>query len=125
MARGAGDLRERVAFDAPSGGLDAFGGQNVGWTEHHVCWAQIIYAKGDETVQSARQAGRKAFKVVVRSTPETRAVTEDYRMRDILRGLPSGVSGDPLPGDRWNITEVDAITDRRWVFIVVEGPVTK
>lgn len=118
----AGRLTERVAFDAPSGGTDAFGGETESWAEAHVCAAQWIYGKGDESVQAARQAGRKAYKIKVRSSSKTRAVTTDHRMRDVRRGLPSGVSGDPLPGDRWNITEVDAITDRAWVYIVVEGP---
>lgn len=104
-------LSERVAFDAPTGGTDSFGGETVGWTEHHVCAAQWLYAKGDESVQAARQAGRSAYKLKVRSSAKTRAVTTDYRLRDTRRG------------DAWNIVECDAITDRRWVFLVVEGPV--
>ncbi len=107
----AGALTERVAFDAPTGGTDAFGGETVGWAEHHVCAAQWIYGKGDESVQAARQAGRSAYKLKVRSSAKTRAVTTDYRLRDVRRV------------QTWNITEVDAITDRRWVFLVVEGPV--
>lgn len=117
-----GDLRESVAFDEPSGTPDGFGGTTEGWTEHFTCRAQWIFGKGDESVQAAREAGRSAYKVRVRSSAATRAVTEAYRMRDVRRGLPTGVSGDPLPGDRWNIVSVDAITDRQWVHIIVEGP---
>jgi len=108
----AGALTERVAFDAPSGGTDAFGGTTEAWTEHHVCAAQWTYGKGDESVQAAREAGRKAYKVRVRSSSQTRAVTTDYRLRDTRRGTT------------WNITEVDAVTDRQWVHLVVEGPVS-
>jgi len=111
----AGRLTERVAFDAPSGSTDSFGGETVGWTEHHVCAAQWIYGKGDESVQAARQAGRKAYKIKVRSSAATRAISEDYRMRDVRDGTV------------WNITEVDARSDEakraRMVFLVVEGPV--
>jgi head-tail adaptor len=108
----AGALTERVAFDAPSGGTDAFGGTTEAYTEHHVCAAQWIYGRGNESVQAAREAGRKAFKVRVRSSAATRAVTTDYRLRDTRRGTT------------WNITEADAITDRQWVHLVVEGPVS-
>lgn len=104
-----GALTERVAFDEPTGGTDAFGGTIEAWTEHHVCAAQWVYGRGDESVQAAREAGRKAYKIKVRSCAATRALTTDYRMRDVRRSTV------------WNIVEVDAITDRAWIYIVVEG----
>mgnify|MGYP000058140512 CR=1 FL=1 len=108
-----GALTERVAFDAPTGGTDAFGGTTEAWAEHHVCAAQWTHGKGDESVQAAREAGRSAYKIRVRSCAATRALTADYRMRDVRRGTV------------WNISEPpDAITDRAWVHLVVEGPVT-
>lgn len=118
----AGKLSERVAFDTPAGTTDEFGGEAIAWTEGDPVAAQWVYGKGDETLQAARDAGRKVYKVKVRSSAATRAVKEGHRMRDLRRGLPSGVTGDTLPGDRWNVIEVDAITDRAWVYIVVEGP---
>jgi head-tail adaptor len=122
MARGrAGDLVESVAFDELTGGTDAFGGTVEAWTERHTCRAEWLYGRGDEAVQAAREAGRQSYKVKIRSCAAARAITTDYRMRDVRRGLPSGVEGDTLPGNRWNITEVDAITNRRWVYLVVEG----
>src|SRR6056297_1375630 len=108
----AGRLTERVAFDAPSGSTDAFGGEAEAWTAGDPVAAQWIYGKGDESVQAARQAGRKAYKIKVRSSAAMRAVTTDYRMRDVRDGT------------EWNITEVDAKSDEarraRMVFIVVE-----
>ena len=106
----AGSLHEAVAFDEPTGVTDAFGGKVEEWTERHACRAQWIYGKGDESVQAAREAGRKAYKIRVRSCASSRAITEAYRMRDTRRG------------ESYNITEVDAITDRAWVHIVAEGP---
>lgn len=103
-------LRGRVAFDEPTGATDAFGGVTEGWTERHVCAAQWLYGRGDEGVQAAREAGRKAYKVRVRSCDAARALTEKYRMRDVRRSTV------------WNIVEVDAVTDRQWVHLVVEGP---
>lgn len=103
-------LQERVAFDEPTGATDAFGGTSEAWTERYACAAQWLYGKGDEGVQAAREAGRKAYKVRVRSCAAMRAVTEGYRMRDVRRGTA------------WNIVETDAITDRAWVYLTVEGP---
>lgn len=106
----AGALHESIAFDEPTGTTDAFGGTSEAWTERHTCRAQWLYGKGDEGVQAAREAGRKAYKIKIRSCEAARAITEDYRMRDVRRGT------------FWNITEVDAITNRAWIHITVEGP---
>ncbi len=112
----AARLSERVAFDAPNGSTDAFGGTSEAWQEAFQERAQINYSKGDESVQSAREAGRFAYKVKVRSNAKTRALTTDHRMRDARDGTV------------WNITEVDARSDEsrraRMVFLVIEGPVT-
>jgi head-tail adaptor len=111
----AGRLTERVAFDAPSGTTDAFGGTSETFTPGDPVAAQWIYGKGDESVQAARQAGRFAYKIKVRASAATRAVTTDHRMRDVRDGTV------------WNITEVDARSHEakaaRMVFIVVDGPV--
>jgi len=118
----AGSLTERVAFDEPIGLTNAFGGTSEAWAERHACCAQWLYGRGDEGVQAAREAGRKAYKIRLRSCEAARAITESYRMRDVRRGLPWGVTSDTLPGNRWNVIEVDAITDRAWVFVTIEGP---
>lgn len=119
----AGRMRERVAFDENTGATGSLGGTTVAWIERHRCRAQWIYQRGDEAVQAARLAGRKVYKIKVRACVATRALTPGCRMRDLRRGLPSGVPGDTLPGNRWNIREVDAITDRQWVYLTVEGEV--
>jgi head-tail adaptor len=106
----AGALTERVAFDAPAGVADAFGGSAEGWVQRRLCWAQWIYGRGDAGVKAAREAGRKAYKVRIRSSADARAITEAWRMRDVRRGTV------------WSIVEVDAVTDRAWVHITVEGP---
>lgn len=108
----AGALTERVAFDAPAGTADGFGGAARAWVQRHACWAQWIYGRGDEGVQAAREAGRKAYKIRVRSSAAARAITEAWRMRDVRRGTV------------WSVIEVDAVTDRAWVHVTIEGPVT-
>lgn len=113
----AGRLTERVAFDAPNGTTDAFGGTTESWTPGDPVAGQWIYGKGDEAVQAAREAGRYAYKIKVRSSAATRAVTTDHRMRDVRDGTI------------WNITEVDARSHEakrsRMVFLVVSGPVVE
>ena len=81
------------------------------------------YQKGDEVVQAARNAGRQVFKIRIRQCEAARAITTGYRMRDVRRGWPSGEGADSLPGTRYNIPNVDAITDRGNVWLTVEGPV--
>ncbi|SDF91379.1 phage head completion protein [Alloyangia pacifica] len=119
----AGVLTERVAFDENVGVTGSLGGTVTTWTERHLCRAEWIYQRGDEAVQAARLAGRRVFKIKVRSCAATRSITTDYRMRDMRRGLPSGVGEDVLPGNRWDVKDVDAITDRQWVYLTVEGEV--
>lgn len=120
MAR-AGNLRERAAFDAFTGTPDGSGGEVRAWSQQFACWAEFIYSRGSEAVDAARLQGRSIYKVRLRSSSDSRAITTDWRMRDTRRGFPSGVSGDTLPGTRYNIREVDAITDPAWVFVVVEA----
>ena len=115
-------LVESVAFDSPDGVTDALGGQTTAWSQAHACRATFLYQRGGEQVAAARLAGRRSFKIKVRSCVAARAVDETYRMRDLRRGPLAGVSGDTLPGERYNVVEVDAITDRAWVYIVIEGP---
>lgn len=111
----AGKLNERVAFDAPNGSTDAYGGESMAWTPGDPVAAQWIYGKGDERVQAARLAGRYAYKIKVRASSATRAVTTDYQMRDVRAGT------------KWNVIEVDAQSYEAkrvgMVFIVVEGPI--
>lgn len=104
-------LHESVAFDRPTGTADAFGGKSVDWTVAHTCRAQFVYQGGDEAVQAAREAGRQVFKIKIRSCVAARAIKTDYRMRDVRRSVA------------YNVTDVDAIIDRQWVWVKVEGPV--
>lgn len=110
----AAHLRERVAFDRPTRTPDGYGGQVGGWSvapESHECRAELIYSRGSETVEAARLAGRSVYKVRIRQCAAAREITSNWRMRDLRRGV------------RYNVREVDAVTDRAWVFLVVESGV--
>jgi head-tail adaptor len=99
-----------VAFDEPTGTTDTLGGTSKAWTERHAPRAQWIYTSGNEGVQAARVAGREVYKVKIRSCAAARAITPAYQMRDTQRSTV------------WDIRSVDAIADRAWVYITVEGP---
>lgn len=112
-------MRDRVAFDVQNQTPDGAGGADVEWSESYQCAARLIYSRGSETIEAARLEGRSIFKVKIRSCAASRQIQTDWRMRDLRRGDQNG----PFPGTRYNIREVDAITDRRWVYLVVESGV--
>lgn len=116
----AGRLRQRVSFDQVVGTPDGSGGEARAWSLHFTCWAEFIYSRGSEAVDAARLQGRAIYKVKVLASSETKAITADWRMRTVHSGLPTGVGADTLPGNRYNIREVDAITDPAWVYLVAE-----
>jgi head-tail adaptor len=104
-------LRESVAFDSITATPDGYGGEDRTWEEQHGCRAEFIYQRGSEAVDAARLQGKAVFKVKIRSCAAAREISTDDRMRDVRRGAD------------YNIREVDAITDPRWVYIVVEAGV--
>lgn len=110
---------DRLAFDIPVTSVDRSGGQSRVWEQRHVCRGVLGYSRGSEAVQAGRLEGRSIYRVKVRSCAAARSIQVGWRMRDLRRGDQS----DPLPGERYNIREVDAISDRRWIFLVVESGV--
>ncbi|TKT78420.1 head-tail adaptor protein [Aquamicrobium sp. LC103] len=105
---GAGDLRHRVAFDKRGRVNDGAGNWQSGFVGQFTRRAAFIYAGGGESVMAARLEGRGVLKVRVRSCSLTRTIKQDWRMRDARTGTA------------YSIKEVDAETDRQWVYLVVE-----
>ncbi|MBU0642400.1 MAG: head-tail adaptor protein [Alphaproteobacteria bacterium] len=106
---GAGHLNESVAFDEPVQSKGAGGVVSTIWTERHACHARVIYQRGSETVEAARLEGRAIYKWKIRSCTAARAITTDWQARDVRRAKG------------YAVIEVDAITDRAWIYVVVEG----
>jgi head-tail adaptor len=104
----AGKLHEAVSFREYTPTADGYGGQSLAWSEHYACRAQFIYHRGGEALEGDRLNGQATYKVKVRSCADARAITQEMRMVDTRRGVT------------YNIREVDAVTDRHWVYIVVE-----
>lgn len=112
-------LEQSIAFDQEVSVQNASGGHDTSWEERHACRAEFIYSRGSEAVDAARLQGRSIYKVKIRSCAASRAITSDFRMRDLRRGDLAA----ELPGEPYQIREIDAITDRRWVYLVVESGV--
>ena len=93
-------MRERVALDAPQEAPDGFGGSDVTWAEQFTAHAEFKYAwgRGQEAVEAGKMTGLATFKVRLRSSRQSRAITTDYRLRDMRRNIA------------FAIREVDAIT---------------
>lgn len=94
----AGKLDRRVAFDAPTGAPNGQGGTISGWQERTVVWANFRFLRGGEVVQSARLEGRQPVVVIIRASTETKAITPEWRMRDIRTGTIYAIRTCPPPG---------------------------
>ena len=105
----AGDLHERFAFDQPDTGEGPGGVTGRVWVEKHACRAQVIYARGSEVIEAARLEGRPIYKLRIRQCDAARGITTNGRARDVRHGV------------EYSIREVDNITDRQWIYIVIEG----
>lgn len=120
----AGRLKEHVAFDAPVENPDGAGGVEIGWSEFRTCRAEFIYSRGSEAVEASRLQGRSVYKVKIRDLGTASQINQSSRMRTVRRGSPNGEGlSDPLPGERYNVREIDRITTRGWVYLVVESGV--
>ena len=111
---GAGDLRERVAFDAPHVAEDGYGGTDQGWGlpgDAIQRNAEFIYQRGTEKVQAGHATGTAVFKVRISQSVQARMITTDWRMRATRKGV------------EYQIREVDNISDRQWIWLIVESRV--
>lgn len=109
----AGALTERIAFDAPKATRNVTGGRDSGWQSAAVtCRANFRYLRGGETVQAARLAGRQPVVVTVRATAAKRAITPEWRMRDLRSGAEFNIRTGPVE-----------TADRAFLEFTVEGGV--
>ncbi|ADO43120.1 phage head completion protein [Ketogulonicigenium vulgare] len=109
----AGKLIERVQFESPD--------MRTGiWTHEYECRAEFIYARGGEAVYAARLEGRSVFKIKIRQCAAAREILQSWRMIDMRRAT---YEGDVPQTGVYNIREVDPISDRAWIYLLVEAGV--
>jgi len=106
--RGAGDLFYRVAFDKRAEVEDGYGNTVSGWVEQFQSRAAYRHLRGGESVMAGRLAGKHTQIVTVRASSQTRAVTTDWRVRDVRNS------------DVFNIRDVTHEADRQWISLLVE-----
>lgn len=107
-------LEHSVAFDRREDVEDDYGNTVGDWREQFGRRAAFVYAGGRETVMAARLEGRGILKCRVLSDSSTRAIEQDWRMRDVRS------HADQQKQTTYAIVEVDSVTDRFWVYLVVE-----
>ncbi|CDZ43191.1 Hypothetical protein NGAL_HAMBI1146_59640 [Neorhizobium galegae bv. officinalis] len=107
----AGDLKEKVALDKRQTTNDGAGNYQSDFVEQFDRRAAFVYAGGGEAVAAERLEGRSIMKIRLRSDTQTRSITSDWQVRDARRGTA------------YAIREVDAVTNPRWVYLVVSSGV--
>jgi head-tail adaptor len=107
----SGKLDRLFAFDEPVRTGNDAGGSRSGWNELFKAWAEVRYVRGGESAQAGGLSVAATFKIRVRSTANTRALTGAHTMRD------------PQDETRFNIREIDALSDRAYVWLVVQAGV--
>jgi head-tail adaptor len=117
-------MRHLLAFDAPQRTPDGYGGQVIAWAEQFKSWGQLIYQRGGEDAIAGAQAVTASFKVKIPTCIAARELTGEYRMRTVNTGFPAGEGDDLLPGQRYNLRQVDALSDRNHVWVVAESGVS-
>jgi head-tail adaptor len=105
------ELQHRVAFDERATIDDGAGNRRGIFQERFKHWAAFRSRGGSEAVVAARLEGRNILGVYLRSNAQTRAIENDWRMRDVRTG------------DTYAVKIVDAVTDRNWVYVEVQAGV--
>jgi SPP1 family predicted phage head-tail adaptor len=111
MSNGAGDLRERVAFDQRGAASDDGGGTTTTFVEQFQRRAAYVHRNGGEAVMADRLQGKHTLVIRVRADSQTRTVSTDWRARDARVGTV------------YNLLDVTPTVDRKWVDILAQSGV--
>ena len=109
--RSAADLIHRVAFDRRVDADDGYGNTVGAWQEQFQVRAGYTHLRGGEQVMASRLQGQHPQVIMVRSSPDTRSVTTEWRARDVRTGT------------EFNIRDITPTEDRMWVDILVQSGV--
>lgn len=111
MRSAAGTLDRFVAFDRPVRASNGAGGSRTGWTELFEAYAEFRYQAGGEEDQGGGLSVAARFKVRIHSHAQSRALSGEDTLRDVVTG------------DRYNIRQIDAVSDPAFVWLVAEAGV--
>lgn len=120
--RGAGDLRQRVKFQARGVVDDGHGNEEDAWADLDpplARWCSLTATRGGEAVQAARLSGKAMFDLWVRWDRAVLALGANVRAVEQIPG-PDGawVDGRAL-NVRFGPEDMDG--DRKWLLLQVES----
>ncbi|MDH3232201.1 MAG: head-tail adaptor protein [Alphaproteobacteria bacterium] len=107
--RGAGALRETVAFEVRVAADDGRGNRVGAFTEQFRCAAGFNWLRGGEAVMASRLQGVQPMIARVWATPDTRKIGGDWQMRDIGTGQVYAVQSAVQH------------TNRQWIDVMVKS----
>lgn len=96
----AGNMNDRLRFEAPFSSQDGYGGTLTGWSHRATVAARLTYARAGEAVMAARLAGRNVVIARVRRSSSSLAITEDWRAVDTRTGTIYAVRSIVPTADR-------------------------
>lgn len=110
--KGAGQLRELVAFDERSPVDDGYGNTVSGpFVEQFQQRAGFTFLRGNEAVEASRLEGRQPIIIRTRNSPQARKVTTDWQARDVRKGVA------------YNIETITTDTTLEWLEILARSGV--
>lgn len=83
---GAGDLRERIAFDKRAIVSDGHGNEEGLFEEQFVVAARVMALRGTERVVAARLEGQQPVVLTVRYSSYTLLIGADWQARNVRSG---------------------------------------
>lgn len=109
----AGQLRERITFSrradlsdsSPPG--DGYGNFDGDWQDQFTVWARCAPARGAESIQAARLAGRQPVVITVWSSSDTRQVRPEWRATDARSGTIYNVRSIANPDERRQFLDME------------------
>ena len=105
---GAGDLKERAAFDKRVDREDGLGNTVAEWEEQFSVRAGYMHLRGGEAVMASRLENRHPQVIRIRASSQARSITAEWRCRDTRTG------------NVFAIRDVTHTTDRKWVDLLCE-----
>lgn len=103
----AGDLRERVRFQARAETDDGYGNPVAGsWSDQFTARARIMPKMGSEAVVAARMQGMQPYVITIRSNAGTRQVTPAWRAVNDRTGAIYDIKAVTNPDERNTFLEL-------------------
>ena len=94
----AGALRHRVTFQREVPTPDGGGGSVSTWEDRYTVWASLRPERGSERLAAGRLEASLALVMTVRSSSESRSVTEAWRV--VANGVPHQIRSISNPDQR-------------------------